>query len=61
MKKFDKEGIRKLTDTMDSGIGDVMDRLEAVREADEAYKAFDGQVDDMEGSVKFIIETAGIE
>ena len=61
MKKFDKKGIRKLTDTMDGGFKDVLNRLRAVEDADKAYKAFDGQMDDMDGSVKFIIETAGIE
>ncbi len=61
MKKFDKEGIQKLSDTINGGIQDVLNRLKAVEDADKAYKAFDGQTDDMDGSVKFVIETAGIE
>lgn len=39
----------------------VLDRLRAVADADKAYTAFDGLDEDMDGSVKFIIETAGIE
>ena len=61
MKKFDKEGIQKLTDVLDGKVQDVLSRMKAVEDADKAYKAFDGQTDDMEGSVKFVIETAGIE
>ena len=61
MKKFDEEGIQKLTDLMEKDMQKVLDRLRAVADADKAYTAFDGLDEDMDGSVKFIIETAGIE
>ncbi|WP_040215253.1 hypothetical protein [Clostridium polynesiense] len=61
MKKFDKEGIQELTKVMDGGIQDVLDRLRAIVDADKSYKAFDGGEKATDGSVKFLIETAGIE
>ena len=39
----------------------VMERIKAVENADKSYKAFDGQDDNMDGKVKFVIETDGIE
>ncbi|MBS6196168.1 MAG: hypothetical protein KH828_11375 [Clostridiales bacterium] len=61
MKKFDEEGIQQLVSVMEDGIQDVLERLTDVADADKAYHAFDGGDKDMNGSVKFIIETAGIE
>ena len=39
----------------------LMDRLDAVTEADKDYTVFDGWEKDTDGSVKFIIETAAIK
>lgn len=61
MKKFDEEGIQKLVSVMENGIQDVLERLKDIADADKEYGAFDGWDKDMDGSVKFIIETAGIE
>lgn len=61
MAEFDKEGIQKLSDVLNGELQTVLDRLKAVEDADKAYTAFDGASQDMNGKVKFIIETAGIE
>ena len=61
MKEFDEEGIQKLADTLEGDLQIVLDRLDAVVDADKSYTAFDGWDKDADGSVKFIIETAAIE
>ena len=61
MAEFDKEGIQKLSDVLNGELQTVLDRLKAVEDADKSYTAFDGASQDMNGKVKFIIETAGIE
>lgn len=61
MKEFDEEGIQKLSDTLEGDLQRVLDRLDAVVDADKTYTAFDGWDKDADGSVKFIIETAAIE
>lgn len=61
MEKFDKEGIQELADVVNGDVQDVLDRLDAVVDADKSYTAFDGWDKDQDGSVKFLIETAGIE
>ena len=61
MKEFDEEGIQKLADVVEGNLQNILDRLDAVVDADKSYTAFDGWDKDMDGSVKFIIETAAIE
>lgn len=61
MEKFDEEGIQKITDMLNDDVKAVMERIKAVENADKSYKAFDGQDDNMNGKVKFVIETDGIE
>lgn len=61
MKKFDEEGVQKITNLLGDDLQVILDRLHAVTDADSMYKAFDGQNEDGKGKVKFIIETAGIE
>ena len=61
MEKFDKEGIQKIVDMADGDVKTVLERIKAVENADKSYKAFDGQDTHMDGKVKFVIETAGIE
>lgn len=60
MAEFDKEGIQKLNDVLNGDLQTIMDRLKAIEDADKSYTAFDGQSQDINGKVKFIIETAGI-
>lgn len=60
MTKFNQDGIQKLTSLLESEVQQVLDRLEAVADADKTYTAFDGTTS-QKGTVKFLIETAGIE
>lgn len=61
MTEFDEEGIQKLSDVLDGELQTVLDRLDAVVDADKSYTAFDGWEKDADGSVKFIIETASVQ
>lgn len=61
MEEFDEEGIQKLSDVLEGDMQEILDRIEAVMDAGRAYNNFSGISDDMDGSVKFMIETAGIE
>lgn len=61
MEEFDEEGIQKIADLAGDDLTALMDRLDAVTEADKDYTAFDGWEKDTNGSVKFIIETAAIK
>ena len=55
------EGIQKIADLAGDDLTALMDRLDAVTEADKDYTVFDGWEKDTDGSVKFIIETAAIK
>ena len=61
MKKFNDEGIQKLTDVMDGDLGNILDRLNRLADLSKNYNSFTGISDEMDGEVKFIIETEGIE
>ena len=54
-------GIQKIADLAGDDLTALMDRLDAVTEADKDYTVFDGWEKDTDGSVKFVIETAAIK
>lgn len=60
MKKFNEEGIEKLTAFFEDDLETLADRLHAVKDAGEAYQSFAGISDGMSGNVKFIIKTESI-
>ena len=60
-KEFDEDGIQKLSDIVDDDLQDILDRLDAICSDDNAYRSFSGKQDDMDGNVKFVIETAAID
>ena len=60
-EKFNKEGIEKLTSTLKDTFSDVIDRIEALTSDDCSYDSYSGRADDMDGNVKFIIETESIK
>lgn len=60
MAEFDKEGIQKLTDLMDSDLTGIVDRLEAIQDYAEEYQSYGGNREDMECSTKFIYKTDSI-
>ncbi len=61
MKKFNNKGIKKIKKTYDQDVKKTLDRLDAVLDAGKDYKSFSGLGTDMDGEVKFIIETKAVE
>lgn len=61
MNQFKNEGTGKLQDEYNSKIKTVMDRFKAITKDADEYKSFSGIADDMDGSVKFIFQTAEIK
>lgn len=61
MEELDREGIQKISQVLNGDLQDILRKLDAAVEADGQYHAFDGKNDGEEDSVKFIIETAGIQ
>lgn len=61
MIQFDKDGIRKLTNSLQGEGKDVLDRLNATMDAGHAYHTFTELPEGVDGSVKFIIRTEAIK
>lgn len=61
MQKFDEDGIQKLTDVVENELQGFLKRLKEVSDADQKYEAFDGETEDVDSSVKFIIRTDEIK
>ena len=61
MKKFNDEGIKKISDFTEGDIEKVLERMKSLKDLSEDYTNYSGISGDMEGEVKFIIETAPIE
>lgn len=59
--EFNNKGIKKLQETADDLFGSLLDRIDALTSDACSYDSFAGKADGMDGSVKFIIETEGIE
>ena len=60
-KKFNDEGIKKISDVVNDDLQDVLDRLDALRSDENAYTSYAGKSDKMDGNVKFVIETEAID
>ncbi len=61
VKEFDEEGIQKLTEVFEDDVEGLVDKMDAMKELSKEYRSFAGISDEMEGSVKFIYKTEGIE
>lgn len=61
MKKFDKEGIKELTNIFDEDLQNVLDRVNAISKAGKSYNSFSGISSNMDGSVKFVMKSDGIK
>lgn len=61
MKEFDEKGTKKMKDTIEVEVGNVLDRLKALNSENCTYDTFSGKADNMNSNVKFIIETDAIE
>ena len=60
-KEFNDDGIKKIQDVVDNDLQDVLDRLDALCSDNNTYTSYSGKTDDMDGNVKFVIETASID
>lgn len=61
MIQFDEEGIQKLTDTFNGNIGNLLDRLEKLKESGKNYNTFTALPEGSSGKVKFVIKTEAIK
>ena len=61
MNQFKDEGTGKLQNEYNSKIKTVMDRFKAITKDADDYKSFSGFAHGMDGSVKFIFQTAEIK
>jgi putative membrane protein len=61
LKQFNQEGIQKLADAVDGGLGSLTTRLRATADLAKSYQNFSGLSDGMDGQVKFIYRTESIE
>lgn len=61
MKKFNEEGVQKITEAFQGDLSQLSARLKALRDVSRSYRNFSGIADGMPGSVKFIYKTASIE
>lgn len=59
--QFEEEGTGKLKSTVEEELGNVMDRLDALTSGALEYDTFSGKSNEMDGNVKFVIETDPIE
>ncbi len=61
MAEFESRGTGKMKEMLENELGEVLDRLDALTSEVCSYDTFSGKSDEMDGNVKFIIETAPIE
>lgn len=61
MQEFNEQGTRKLKDTVEKELGNILDRLESLTSDQCSYDTFSGKAKDMERNVKFVIETDAIK
>ncbi len=61
VRDFKEDGIDELTKLGGSDLRNVVNRLRAVKEADDAYDNFAGLAEGKTGSVRFIVETEEIK
>lgn len=61
MKDFDKDGITKLYHLVNDEIDNMFERMDAISEVGKNYKSFAGINKDMNGTVRFIMETKEIK
>ena len=60
MKQFEEEGISKLQEVTDTEFQDIADRFKAFTGEECRYDTFAGKPEEMEGTVKFVIETEAV-
>lgn len=60
MKQFEEGGISKLQEVTDTEFKDIADRFKALTGEECRYDTFAGKPEEMEGTVKFVIETEAV-
>ena len=61
LKEFNEKGIQKIIDTVDGDLSGLVERVKAVINVSKSYRNFAGISDEMNGQVKFIYRTDGID
>lgn len=61
LKQLNEEGIQKLVNALDGNMSQLTTRLKAMLDVSKNYRNFSGISEDMEGQVKFIYRTEGIQ
>lgn len=61
MNEFDETGIQELKATLEDEVEGLINRLQTICDSSANYKNFSGLAEEMDGSVKFILETEGIK
>ena len=61
LKEFNEKGVQKLVDAFDGGLGQLMDRMDAVKAVSERYASFSGISPNMDGQVKFVWRTEAVD
>ena len=59
--KFNDEGVSEIADLAGDELDAILTRFKTVKKADKNYQSYAGIKDGSSGSVKFVIETEGIE
>ncbi|MDO4672259.1 MAG: hypothetical protein Q4A76_05060 [Porphyromonadaceae bacterium] len=60
MKKFNEEGVKKLTSVFDGNLGELAARLSATADLSKSYNSYAGISSGTKGEVKFVYRTEGI-
>jgi len=61
LDEFNRDGIQKLVDAVDSDLEGLVERLQATADVSRGYQSFSGVSGETEGQVKFIYRTAPVE
>lgn len=61
LDQFNEEAVQKLVDAVDGDLDSLAERIHAILDVSKDYQSFAGMGEDMEGQVKFIYRTDGIE
>lgn len=60
MTEFNEKAVQKLTEAFNGDFQALVDRLQAIADASQAYRSFSGAPEGLPGSVRFIYRTEGI-
>lgn len=61
LKQLNEEGVQKLLDALDENLGDMVERIQAMKDVCAHYQNFSGLENGMSGQVKFIFRTEAVQ